>query len=264
MPDDVPELWTFANAILHAHRVNAKVFPNLNDELERMEACLHNWRTHKVLKKAAQASRRAFWQRCRSLFCAACMDARYADEALDILERFDAATDVDAKLVPTLITFKGPCYRIEDVEACVSDSIAHWGRFASRKVFKHAVTGYVRGIEISIDHAYDIAHAEISMLALVEDDTHVQLKGGWLHLWNDAHQSAPSQKVACETPDLSTRDGMTTFLNLVNRVATVAVRPRRLCEEQPSGIVCDAWKLKTLRAALKNRKLILFGGKMRR
>lgn len=264
MPDAIPELSTFANAILRAHRVNAEVFPHMSDELERMETCLHNWRAHHGLKKAAKASRRAYWQRCRGLFCAPCMDARYTDEALDILERFDAATNVDASLVPTLITFRGPCYRIEDVEACVSETIAHWRRFASRKVFKHAVSGYVRGIEISIDHAHDTAHAESSMLALVGDDTYVQLNGGWLTIWNDARQSAPSQKVACERPDLTTREGMTTFLDLVHRVATVAVRPSHLCEEQPSGIVCDAWKLKTLQAALRSRKLILFGGVMRR
>ena len=263
MPEGGRELETFATAILNAHRVIAKVFPNLSTEVERMEACHKRWRAHRT--PSAEHKRRfdSFWQRCRSLLCAPCLDARKHDEASDIHAAYKRAMAGKGHLVPTLITFAGPEHPLEEADACVSAAIGHWSRFASRKIFRRVVAGYARGVELVVNHDDNTVRVLVSMLALVEDEHHLEQAGGWLNLWNEVG-SKPSELALCEQPDISEPEGHATLVAFMRRVATVAIRPAHLCESHPSGLVCDAEKLAKLRAALRCRKLIIFGGAMRR
>ena len=193
-----------------------------------------------------------------------CLDARKHDEASDIHAAYEQAMAGNRHLVPTLITFAGPEHPLEEAAGCVNDAIAHWRRFASRKTVKHAVTGYARGVELVVNHHRNSVHAQTSALALVAKHNHVRQAGGWLELWNAVRSHAPSDKVLCKQPDVSGPEGQAILADSMRRVATVAVRPAHLCESHPSGVVCDAEKLAKLRAALRRRKLIIFGGAMRR
>jgi len=258
-----PEIDECAEAILDAQRANAETQPALAGELRRMEACHRDWRK-RGNTASAQASYEEFWRRCRSLLCAPCLDARTDDNADDILSAHAQAIDEQPSLTTMLITFESPAYPFERASNCADDAIKQWRRFSSRKLFKHAVQGHVRGLKLLTDHTQDTLRAEISTVALFRDDSFIREKGGWLSLWNSASKGAPSQKTVHMRLDLRTREGREELRTFARRVATVAVRPVHLCEEQASGIVCDAWKLKTLKSALRGRRLIQFGGVMSR
>lgn len=264
MSEFLPKLDECARAILAAHRTCAERQPNLAVEVRRMEACHQNWRNHRLLMAERDEAADEYWQRCRSLLCAPCQDARISDEVQDILNAHNNAIAADLERETILISFKGPTFRIEDAYCCADDAINQWRRFSARKMFRHAVAGYVRGVELMIDHNSDHIHAQVSAVLLVDDETHVRRKGGWLALWNEAGGGAPSQKTVCLGIDPRTPQGGADLHAFAQRVATVAVRPTQLCEEQPSGIVCDAWKVKKLRAALRARKLIQFRHAMKR
>lgn len=264
---EVPILDDYARAILDAHRADAALLPK-PAELERMEACHKNWLAQYDGATADAPDQEDFWRRCRSITCAQCHTARTRDDASDILSVLLDAMEADEKaaegLRPTLITFTNRPYPLENAEECIDDAIAQWRKFSSRKRFKHAVAGYVRGVELIINHDDDTVHAEVSALMLVRKTNQIAIDGGWLTLWRKADDNMPAIKATFEQPDITTQKGCLSVVYFANRVATVAVRPVHLCEEHPHGVVCDARKLKKIKAALSGRRLILFSRRMRR
>ncbi|MBX9861165.1 MAG: protein rep [Hyphomicrobium sp.] len=265
---EVPILRDYARAILNAYRNDATHMPALAAELERMEACHRNWLAHHGAAETGTADQEDFWRRCRSSLCAPCHTARTRDDAADILSVFLDAMDDDEEegegLRPTIVTFKNRAYPLDDAEQCVDDTITQWRRFSSRKHFKHAVAGYVRGVELMTNHENGTVYTEVSALMLVRKTSQIEHAGGWLKLWRKADDNNPAEKATFEQPDIDTREGYLSLVDFVSRVATVAVRPVHLCEEHPHGVVCDARKLKKIKAALSGRRLILFSRRMRR
>ncbi len=238
--------------------------------LERMEACIQNWQQRTSPIAAGRKTHELAHRRCRSLLCPRCQDERMLKNARKISNAFfdavidDIKTSYECTLTAHYMVFLGHKYPLSSADQCLDDTFNQWDSFSRRKVFQHTVAGFVRGIELDIFHDDDSVSSTVTVLSLVRPLSHADRRGGWKKLWQlsgDEERVHPTKVESWHPLEQKTNDGL---IERILATAMVGARPTNLSQSGPHGIYCSPEKLATIQTALKGRRLLAFGGSMRR
>ncbi len=266
MPSHIPiklPLQQCAEAMLDTHWRMVEKYPHLIAMVERMDSCNQNQMARDLMGSTMKTLQHAY-RRCRGLFCAHCQEFRTAEKHGDISAAYHAARAEAPRLGTLLMTFTSRTFPLDETPAQVEHALARWQRLQNRKPFQYAINGYVRGLQLSVDHQAGLLQTHTSVVALIQNRHAVAHEGDWLDLWSTSGKG--EQGVLSYFAEVSPcgRGNDVDVEPFFRKVGAVAIQPDHLCEVHEGNIVCDSQKLAILHHALRTRRLIYFGGLMNR
>jgi hypothetical protein len=249
-------------ALLDAHRHHATLDPRSRAEYQRMVICHANQSvppsTHQNSRERGSTSH----QRCKSRLCAPCVEEHRSIAASNIQAAFELGVEQNQASSFIVMSIAGPDYPFQDAAKCVASAMTSWKRFATAKLGKAAIAGYARGLELRIAPSLASVSVHTRLIALINTERYILDHGGWEAVWNTKAVGGHYRLAELHRHSV---DCVAQFAvhSAAREVATVAVRPETLCEVTTQGVRCCPDKLGIVRAALKGRRLICFGGIMR-
>ncbi|MBL8845192.1 MAG: protein rep [Hyphomicrobium zavarzinii] len=253
-------------AIITAHRASAPA----KLAAERMEACIQNWQQRTQATAGTGNKHALAHRRCRSLLCPRCQDERMHKNMKKISNAFfdtvidDIETSYECTLTAHYMIFLGHKYPLSSADQCLDDTFNQWNSFSRRKVFQRTVAGFVRGIELDVFHDDDSVSSSVTVLALVRPLGHADRRGGWKRLWQLSDHKERVHLTKVESWNPLERGPNDFLIERILATAMVGARPTNLSQSGPLGIHCSPEKLAIIQTALKGRRLLAFGGGMRR
>lgn len=258
-PDSFSKLLPVAEAILSACRSMARDNVRMATDLVRMEACLSAFKRRWL---GAQVDLSSYF-RCRGSLCPSCAFERRFYEAHCIETAFWRSMDRAPTATPVHMDFKSVPYPLANARRCVDDAIAHWRRFSSQKVVRHAFHGYVRTLTLDLDPQNDTARACIRVLALVGSRGFVEDAGGWQALWARASRGVPNPRGRDTTLHANDNGLPLTVQSLARRMSNKGVAPDAFLQRQGEDLRCDPALLRHARASVRRRRLVQYAGSFR-
>jgi len=251
--------FAYGQAILRAHAVRAERDAAHVRRFARFNGCLES-SMHRAIH--GEALNDTAFQQCKIKSCPPCHDRRTTEVLDEIVEAYGRALDASKGASPHFLIFIGPEYPLTEAPHCVDEAISSWARFASRRVGKYLLAGYVRSVETQIDHGTNTVRALVKAIVLVHAGRRPTKYGGWLHIWN---RSATTEGWAMgheEEPNPFAAHTQVKLRDFAAKVATLAFTPQSLCEREGSAVVCNPDTLQAMDEATSGRRMICFGGDM--